>query len=258
MKLIIAEDEAAVARNLRDILADTEPEAEVLAVLESVSETMDWLKNNPAPDLGFFDIQLADGSCFEIFEKTKIEFPVVFTTAYDSYALQAFKVNSVDYLLKPVRRDDLKKALNRYKQYFNKNYIADNQLLIEAIRQFRNSQKKEYKKNFLVYIRDRIVPVPVEIIAYFFLENEHTYSITFEGRKYMIDESLDSLQAQLNPEDFFRANRQFIVSRKSVQSAAQYFQRKLKLLLKPESDKLVLLSKKRAGEFKQWLEGEKS
>jgi len=257
MKVIIVEDEAAVARNLVDILVESEPEAEIMGVLESVEETLEWLRNNPAPELGFFDIRLADGSCFEIFEKTKIEFPVIFTTAYDSYALQAFKVNSVDYLLKPVRRDDLSKALNRYKQYFHKNYKADNQLLIEAIRELRRSQKKEYKKNFLVYIRDRIMPVPVDLIAYFFLENEKVCCITFEGRNYSMDESLERIQKQLNPENFFRANRQFIVSRQSVHSAAHYFHRKLKLSLRPECDQPVLVSKTRASAFKQWLEGKK-
>ncbi|HDZ40280.1 MAG TPA: response regulator transcription factor [Bacteroidetes bacterium] len=256
MKVIIVEDEAAVARNLMDILVETEPEAEILGVLESVEETLEWLKNNPAPDLGFFDIHLADGSCFEIFEKTSIDFPVIFTTAYDSYALKAFKVNSVDYLLKPVNSEDLEKALNRYKKYFSRIYTADKQLYTEVIKQFRNLQKKEYKRNFLVYVRDRIVPVPVELIAYFFLESEKVYCVTIEGRKYELDQSLDKLQAQLNPVDFFRANRQFIVSRKSVQSAAQYFQRKLKLSLKPESDQIVLVSKSRSGAFKQWLEGE--
>ncbi|MEA1886080.1 MAG: LytTR family DNA-binding domain-containing protein [Bacteroidota bacterium] len=255
MKLIIVEDEAAVARNLRDILADTEPEAEVLAVLESVSETMDWLKNNPAPDLGFFDIQLADGSCFEIFEKTKIEFPVVFTTAYDSYALQAFKVNSVDYLLKPIRKEALRKALDRYEHYFSQRQSTDYQKLIEAIRQIRHLEKKEYKKNFLVYIRDRIVPVPVDVIAFFFMEGGKVYCLTFEGRKYVMDESLDRLQAHLDPDDFFRANRQFIVSRKAVISAAQYFQRKLKIILNPDPDEPVLVSKNKVSEFKQWIEG---
>lgn len=257
MKVLIVEDEAAVARNLVDILVESEPEAEILGVLESVGETLEWLSNNPSPELGFFDIKLADGSCFEIFEKSRIDFPVIFTTAYDSFALEAFKVNSVDYLLKPVSRADLGKALNRYKKYFNFNYRADNQILIETIRQFRQLQKKEYKQNFLVYIRDRIIPVPVDNIAYFFLDNEKVWCLTFEGRKYMMDEPLDRIQSQLDPENFFRSNRQFIVSRKSVQSAAQYFQRKLKLALKPESDQPVMVSKARTSEFKQWLEGEK-
>ena len=254
MKVLIIEDEYGVAQNLCDILEEIEPGIEILSIIETVKETVDWIKNNPKPDLGFFDIRLADGDSFQIFEQIKVEFPVIFTTAYDEYALRAFKVNSIDYLLKPIKKESLVVALDKYKSIYKKNISVDNDLLISTIHELRLQQSKKYKKTFLIHDKDRIIPLPVERISYFSLINELVFCFTHDNKKYLIDQSLDKIEAQINPDEFFRANRQYIVSRKSVKAAIQYFHRKLKLDLSPPPKDEVFISKTKANTFKHWLE----
>ena len=168
MKVLIIEDEYGVAQNLCDILQEIEQGIEILAIIESVKEAVEWFENNPKPELGFFDIRLADGDSFEIFEKIKIDFPVIFTTAYDEYALRAFKVNSIDYLLKPIDKESLVAALDKYKSVYRRNDTFDNEILLKTIQDLRLNEEKKYKKSFLVYIKDQILPVAVENIAYFY------------------------------------------------------------------------------------------
>lgn len=256
MRVLIIEDEYGVAKNLCDILQEIEPDIEILTILESIKDTLDWVKSNPKPDLGFFDIRIADGDSFEIFEKTAINFPVIFTTAYDEYAIKAFKVNSIDYLMKPIDKDSLLTALNKYKALYKRNNIIDNENLLNIIKELRLGEQKKHKKSFLVYIRDKIIPITVEDIAFFYLEDNLVYCITHKNDKYIIDQPLDKIIVQLNPEDFYRANRQFIVSRKSIKSAFAFFQRKLKLELKPVTIKEIIISKPKVSEFKKWLGGE--
>ncbi len=254
MNVIIIEDESGVAQNLVDILGEIEPGIRVLGIIESVKDAVTWLRENPDPELGFFDIRLADGDSFEIFEKVEVNFPVIFTTAYDEYAIKAFKVNSIDYLLKPIDKKSLIAALNKYEAFYKKDTIVDNTLLLKAIEQLRLKDEKKFKKSFLVYIRDQILPVSVEDIAYFFLENEVVYCVTFKDKKFVIDQTLDRISSQTDPESFFRANRQYIVSRKTVKSADQHFNRKLKLNLSPSPNEDVFISKTKVTEFKEWLE----
>ena len=254
MKVVIIEDESGVAKNLCDLLMEIEEDIEILATLESVRDTVYWLENNPSPDLGFFDIRLADGDSFEIFEKTTVDFPVVFTTAYDEYALRAFKVNSIDYLLKPIDKVELTASVNKFRDIYGQNGPLYKEMLRNALKELKIRGTKNYKRNFLVYIKDQILPVPVEAIAYFLLENSIVYCITLQNERYIIDQSLDSLITQLNPEQFFRANRQYIVSRRSLISANQYFNRKLKLSLSPSPPGDVIISKPKSSEFKKWLE----
>ena len=254
MKVLIIEDESGVAQNLCDILQEIEPEIEITAIIETVKEAVAWIKNNPKPDLGFFDIRIADGESFEIFEQTTVDFPIIFTTAYDEYALKAFKVNSVDYLLKPIEKTALEAALKKYKTYFDKKTAIDQESLIRLIQEMRETKPQHYKKNLLVYVKDKILPVAVDQIAYFRLEHELVYCITHRNEKYVIDQALDKVESQLNPEHFFRANRQFLVSRKAVNSAAQHFHRKLKLEMTPSPPVDVLVSKTKAMGFKKWLE----
>ena len=179
MKVLIIEDENNVAQNLCDILLEVDPSIAVLAILESVEEALAWLSKNPKPDLGFFDIRLADGDSFEIFEQTEIHFPIIFTSAYDEYALKAFKVNSVDYLVKPIVHNDLVNALAKYNSIYANNG-PDYAQLLSTIADMRQAEEKQYKKNLLVYFKDQILPISLDDVAYFMLENEMVYLITPE------------------------------------------------------------------------------
>ncbi|NRB53210.1 MAG: response regulator transcription factor [Saprospiraceae bacterium] len=252
MKVLIVEDEYSVAKDLRDVLWEINPDIEVMAILESVKEVIEWISSTAQlPDLGFFDIQIADGNSFQVFEQTKVPFPIIFTTAFDEYALQAFKLNSIDYILKPIKKSDLEIALNKYKKYYTN--FAQYEALLAVIQELKNNQPKKYKKNFLVYFKDKILPLAVEDIAYFYLERQVVHCITHQSKKYFIDQSLELIQSQLNPDAFFRASRQFLVSRKAIKSASVYFSRKLKLELSPSFDKEVIISKLNSSKFKKWL-----
>jgi two-component system LytT family response regulator len=254
MKAIILEDEAGAAQNLLDLLKEADPHVEVMSVLESVREALDWMDNNPEPDLGFFDIRLADGESFEIFEQRIVPFPVIFTTAYDEYALKAFKVNSIDYLLKPLDKGDLEAALNKYQSLYERNDLYKRQGMQKIIRDIRRGEGSGYKKSILVYVRDRIIPLPVDQIAYFYLDHKLVYCMTREQERYVMDQPLDKIGSQLDPGAFFRANRQYLVSRQAILSVSQHLNRKLKLNLSPAPENEVLISKTKGGEFKRWLE----
>lgn len=255
MKVLIVEDEPGVAQNLCDLLEEVEPGIEILSIEESVDETVKWIKEHAKPDLGFFDIRLADGNSFEIFEKINVEFPVIFTTAYDEFALKAFKVNSIDYLLKPIGKKEVRFALEKYRKIYSETNAIDPEKLIAIMETFRERRKSRYKKNLLVYQGDRIIPVDIQRIAYFQLKDERIIGMTYDHKKFHIDQSLEKIMAQLSPDDFFRANRQVIVSRKAVQGASHHFNRKLMLNLQPSVGEEVLVSKSRVAEFKKWLEG---
>jgi len=254
MNVIIVEDEPGVAQNLLDLLKETDPDIKVLEVLESVKGTIKWIESNKTPDLGFFDIRLADGNSLDIFDQVEVNFPVIFTTAYDQYALKAFKVNSIDYLLKPVSKPALEHALNKYRTLFESGNDFDNKKIAGIINQLDLKQGSAYKKSFLVYVKDKIIPVLLKDIAYFYLEAEQVYCRTLEGERYIIDRTLDNIASQCDPALFFRANRQVIVSRKAVKSLSQHFNRKLKLHIRPQEPFDILVSKVKATEFKKWLE----
>lgn len=253
MNVIIIEDESGVAQNLVDILGEIDPGIQVLEIIESVKDAITWLGENPDPELGFFDIRLADGDSFEIFEKMEVNFPIIFTTAYDEYAIKAFKVNSIDYLLKPIDKKSLAAALDKYEAFYKRDATFDNTILLKAIEQLRLADEKKFRKSFLVYIRDQIVPISVQDIAYFYLENEAVYCVTFNNEKFVIDQTLDRISSQTDPEVFYRANRQYIISRNAVKSVSQHFNRKLKLQLSPSPKEDVFISKTKVTEFKEWL-----
>lgn len=252
MKVLIIEDENSVARNLCDILRELESKVEVLAIIESVSDAVNWLSSNPKPDLGFSDIRLADGDSFEIFEQSDIHFPIIFTSAYDEYALKAFEVNSVDYLVKPINKKALQNALDKYKSIYSKEEF-DYQNLLRTIADLHQSEEKQYQKSLLVYYRDQILPIPLDSVAYFHLRNELVSCITHENKCYTIDQTLEKINNQINPKDFFRANRQFIISRRAVNAASQYFQRRLKINITPPPNEDLIINKTKVNEFKEWL-----
>lgn len=249
MRILIVEDEQGAANNLRYMLAEIVPDAQVLAIVPSIAETIKWLMENPEPDLAFFDIQLEDGLSFEIFRKTDMNFPAIFTTAFDQYAIEAFKVNSIDYLLKPIKESALAFSVRKYNQLRRPN------LDLGAMERMMDHMGKRQPTSFLVHIRDRIVPLLVSDIAFFNIEQKMVYATTFDRKKYPLEESLDFLEERLDSHGFFRANRQVIVQRKSIVDVELYFNGRLKINLHPSPEEMVLVSRARASLFKGWLRG---
>ncbi|HIY69334.1 MAG TPA: LytTR family DNA-binding domain-containing protein [Candidatus Alistipes intestinigallinarum] len=248
MKALIIEDETAAARNLAAILRQTAPEVEVVATLESVAESIDWLRANPQPDLLFMDIHLADGDSFRIFDAVEITAPVIFTTAYDRYALEAFKVNSIDYLLKPLNEADVLRALTKLRRLTS----AERRSYGSRVRTLA-TERRDREEVFLVHVRDRIIPLQRERIAYCYTSNERVTACDYDGTVYPLDRTLEALQSLLPETDFFRANRQFIVARRAVKEIVVWFGSRLALHLTVETPERIIISKARVPEFKAWL-----
>lgn len=249
MKTIIIEDESLTARRLESLLHKYDPSIEVLAMLPSVEEATAWLRSNAAPDLIFMDIHLEDDLAFKIFEKVPIQVPVVFTTAYDEYMIQAFKVNSIDYLLKPVSEVELARALDKYKALKTQFARPD----LDTLLQLMGKKEPEYKSRFMITVGTKIRSIETTDIAYFYSEDKLTFMVTREGQSLPIDFSLDKLTSLLNPQDFFRINRQFLVRFTAIQNVHTYIKGKLKLDLQPKSKLEVLVSGDRMTDFKEWL-----
>lgn len=250
IKALIIEDETAAAVNLTAILRHVAKDVELLATLESVEESVDWLKSNPMPDLIFMDIHLADGDSFRIFKEVDITAPIIFTTAYDQYALDAFKVNSIDYLLKPIAEEDVVRALGKLGRLTNverKEYKARVTKVIET------RQEEVQQQVFLVHQRDKIIPLRCENIAYCYTRDERVVACDVKGNIYNMDKTLEALQALLSPKDFFRANRQFIISRSAIKDISVWFGSRLTLSLVVDLPERIVISKARVPEFKQWL-----
>jgi DNA-binding LytR/AlgR family response regulator len=252
MKAVIVEDEMLAVRNLQAILERLEKNIQVVAVLESIAETVEWFSFSREPDVVFMDIHLADGSAFEIFNRIKIKCPVVFTTAYDEYALKAFKVNSVDYLLKPLDSDDVRQALEKLEVLTSQgNYNSAVSALMESLK-----KTPTYKSHFLVSAKgDKLIPVKAEEIAFFFIETGIVKAVTFEEKAYRFDYTLDELSNLLNPVIFFRANRQYIISRMAIKDIDLWFNSRLSVNLKISAPEKILISKARIPEFKFWFGG---
>lgn len=246
MRALIIEDETAAALNLEAVLREVAPGVEVLATLESVAESVEWLRTNPQPDLLFMDIHLADGDSFRIFESVEITAPVIFTTAYDRYALEAFKVNSIDYLLKPINAGDVRRALEKLRR------LTSVERLDYGTR-IRSLAAQRQEEVFLVHVRDRIIPLHRDRIAYCYTTNEKVTACDFDGATYPLDKTLEALQSLLPEHDFFRANRQFIIARRAVKEIAVWFGSRLTLHLTVETPERIVISKARVPEFKAWL-----
>ncbi len=252
MRAIIVEDETLAAQNLKGILNEIES-IDIIATLESVDETVAWFTLNNSPDILFLDIHLADGSAFEIFDRIKVDCPVIFTTAYDEYALKAFKVNSIDYLLKPIDINSVRKALEKYHNLTARsgNRDSDMQNLLTYFK-----KNIVYKNNFLVPVKgDKLVPLNSDDIAYIFIDYGSVKSISFENKTFNMDNTLDELENILNPETFFRANRQFIISRKAIKDIDLWFNNRLSVNLKVSVPEKIIVSKARVPEFKNWFGG---
>lgn len=249
MKALIIEDEVMAAQALQKLLGEVSPNMEIVGVLESIEESVEWVENNPMPDLMFMDIHLADGSSFAIFDKVNVTCPVIFTTAYDEYALKAFEVNSIDYLLKPISKEALVHALNKYHTLAEKRVNADqiDKLLSHL------GEKKRYRSCFLLPERDKLVPLPVDIITYIYIDAKTVKIFTTNGKTYYMNHTLDDIMNELDPQMFFRANRQFIVSRQSIRDVSVWFGNKLAINLNVETPEKIIVSKARVSEFKTWF-----
>ncbi len=250
MKTLIIEDETAAAVNLQALLRTADPTIEVCGVLESVAESVDYLTSQPMPDLVFMDIHLADGESFRIFDRVEITCPIIFTTAYDRYALDAFKVNSIDYLLKPITAADLNRALEKLRRLSapERRSIAERAATMAAA-------TRPAQNVFLVQIRDRIRPLSTDEVAYFYTSDERVSAHTFSGEVFTIDKTLEALTSLLSGQDFFRANRQFIVARKALRDISVWFGSRLALNLILDTPERIVISKARVPRFKQWLTG---
>ena len=251
MKAVIIEDEIFAAQALQGLIHEVDASIEIWTILQSIDESVAWFRSHPVPDLVFMDIHLADGSSFAIFDKTDIACPIIFTTAYDEYALKAFEVNSIDYLLKPINRKDLERAIGKYK---NRTSTPDSNM--ELINRLIESMKKgecTYKSCFLVPVKDKLIPLSVTDIAYIYIDEKMVKAITFANRTYYLDQSLDELGLQLNPLDFFRANRQYIVARKAVKDLSIWFGGKMAVNLVVSIPERIIVSKLKVSEIKSWM-----
>ena len=254
MITLIIEDEKPAARLLQRKLEKLDVTVETM--LHSVEESVEWFENNPHPDLIFLDIQLSDGLSFEIFEKIDIKSAIIFTTAYDEYALKAFKLNSIDYLLKPIDEDDLETAVSKYKSRLPKAAAESSnmQLDFEQIRQMlSNPFEKTYKKRFTVKIGQHLKVISTEEIECFFSENKGTYIHTYDNRDYLIDSTLEILEQELDKKDFFRVSRKFIVPLKAIKEIQVYTNSRLKVILPSYKDDEVIVSREKVQDFKAWL-----
>ena len=250
MNIIIIEDEKPAARLLQRKLEKIGFSVQTL--LHSVEESIYWFEKNTHPDLIFLDIQLSDGLSFEIFDKIEIKSPIIFTTAYDEYALRAFKLNSIDYLLKPIDEDELEIAINKFQNQFQKNAVAN--LDFEAIkRMLVNPVQKEYKTRFSVKIGNQIKVILIDEIECFYSENKGTYMHTIDNRDYLLDISLEQLETELSPEFFYRISRKFIIPLQSIKEIQVHTNSRLKVILPTYKEDEVIVAREKVSDFKNWI-----
>ncbi len=250
MTILIVEDEELAVKKLLKTLAVVDATAEVVGTADSIKSTVEWLQRNNQPDLILMDIELADGQSFEIFSLTEVKSPVIFTTSYDEFALKAFKVNSVDYLLKPIQKDELKAALTK----FQKIRVSPDVNIDSLVKELQQKlQPKEYRKRFLVKFGQKLVSVDTAEIAYFYSDGRLNFFKTTDNKKFVVDYTMDELEEMLDPKVYFRTNRSFYVSVNSIAKIDDYFGNRLILGLKPEVDKESLVSREKVTDFKKWM-----
>lgn len=255
MKVLIIEDEPLAAERLGQLIRQYESHIEIVGILDSIEDAVAWLRSNKAPDLIFQDIELADGNSFRIFEQVKVKTPIIFTTAYDSFALEAFKMNSVDYLLKPIGFDELAAALDKFVKVFWKKNVTSKQLDLEALAEALRPKKQKYKERFVVKRGEFIHPIAVSDILYFYSEDKLTLFRTAENERFFLDDTLNELEKLINPDDFFRVNRQFLCRLEAIKEIVSFSQRRLKLSLHFMEKEEVIVSREKIKSFKAWLDG---
>ena len=236
MRILIVEDETAAYENLADMLVTIDPTIEIMGNTESVRQTVRWLQANPRPDLIFMDIHLSDGSAFAIFDQIEVEVPIIFTTAYDQYAIDAFKVNSIDYILKPIKPEELKRALDKFSRWNHQDIIH----YLSQLTQLSTTPK--YKDKLLIPVKDKLLPISLKDVSCFYTADKNTYAKT-----------LEQIISSLSPADFIRANKQFIISRDSVKDITIWFDSRLLVTLDIEVPERIYISKNKASEFKSWI-----
>jgi two-component system LytT family response regulator len=255
MKILIIEDEESAVEQLKNMLPQLVERPQIVGVIDSIEEAVDYLSSRPSIDLIFLDIHLSDGLSFEIFKEVKVDIPVIFTTAYNQYAIQAFEVNSIDYLLKPVKKEKLEKALEKFRRVETRRQFTPDDGVFEKIAQMMRTGN--YRRNFLVSFKDRLIPVAADEIAWFEVKEGVVVATKFDNKRLVMDErSLDELAQQLDPALFYRANRQFLVSRKAIREIEYYFNGRLVVKLHPSPEEKVIISRARAGNFKEWMNRE--
>lgn len=255
MRIIIIEDEMLAAERLSDLILQYDSNIEIVEILDAVESAVEWFKNNDIPDLAFFDIQLADGLSFEIFEQVNVDCPIIFTTAYDEYALKAFKVNSIDYILKPIDNKELIQAFEKFERTQKQESSSPPMDLIQQAMMMIQGQQKNYKSRFIVKSGNHLSAIEIPEIAYFFSEHKMSWIKTFEGKKYMVDYKMEALQNVIDPLQFFRLNRKYISSFKAIKDVVSYSNSRLKIkLLDMLIDEEILISREKVQDFKKWLD----
>ncbi|PZV86349.1 LytTR family two component transcriptional regulator [Algoriphagus aquaeductus] len=249
MRILIIEDEKPAANRLGKLLQVHFPEAELIGNLDTVSRAVRWFEENATPDLIFCDIQLADGISFEIFEKVNVSSPVVFTTAFDQYAIRAFQVNAIDYLLKPIDPKDLERAMEKFRSR-----SIQPSLDLNLLKSLIQPQAKSYKSRFLVRFGEKIQSVPMEEIAFFFSEERVTFIQTHTGKKYVLDSTLEQVESQVDPSIFFRLNRKYLSHVDAIEEVLTYSNSRLKVFLRNCTDSDILVSREKVTELKNWLD----
>lgn len=248
MNALIIEDESLAADRLIKMLHKEDEAINVLAVLDTVEKSIAYLREHPAPDVIFLDIELGDGKSFDIFEAINISAHIIFITAFDEYAIRAFKYNSIDYLLKPLKKTDLAAALTKFRQYYTLSGAdIDMSAIVKALR------KKEYKTRFLIATGTKLYSINIADVAFVYTRERQHFLKTFSGGDYPVDNNLDELETQLNPEHFFRVNRQFIINHAAIDQVFAWFDGKIKLQVKPVAYEDIIISRLRATDFKKWL-----
>ena len=249
MKVLIIEDETAASEDLIAILHEIDEDIEVLDVLESVKQTVRWLRANPAPDLIFMDIHLSDGSAFTLFQEIEVETPIIFTTAYNQYAIDAFNVNSIDYLLKPIKISDMTRALEKFRRLTSNDVMA----YLQRVVSLGKTHTEGYVSSLLVPVCDKLVPVDVNNVVCIYNTDHKTQIILSDGRNISYGKSLDAIMLSLNPMKFYRANKQYIVSRSYIKDIVIWYDNRLLVNMKLELPEPLYVSKNKASEFKNWM-----
>jgi DNA-binding LytR/AlgR family response regulator len=247
MRILLVEDEKPAADRLIRLIHEIDPTAEILDTVDSIESTLNYLAANPQPDLLLMDIHLADGSCFEIFKYETIETPVIFTTAYDEYALQAFKTNALDYLLKPIKQAELAAAFEKFTKLTGSQRAQIDHLVTQMTPQ--------YAERFLIRTGQSYRIVELRDVLYFMSEDKISYALKADGKRYALDFTMDKLETMLNPKDFFRLNRQFIITARSIEEMTAYSKSRVKVKLTPKNKEEPVVSSERTGDFKRWLVG---
>ena len=249
IKTLIIEDELPAAQRLQTLIAEASPDIHVESILDSIEASVDWLQHHASPELIFLDIQLSDGLSFEIFKKIKVDSFIIFTTAFDEYAIKAFELNSIDYLLKPVNKEHLTRALEKFRTMHGRLQFDVNQLLNVI-----ENRKSAYKSRFVINIGSKIKSIETEEIAFFYSMEKSTFLSTKEGKSYPVDFSLDNLETMVNPEVFFRINRQYLVSYKAISKILVLSKSRIRLEFIPAPDEEIFVSNARTPEFRKWLD----